>query len=131
MRMILAATALLAVAPDAAAQTGSAPQAQADGDRDAQCFVLAAVGSQQLMTNPNVTPEARQAEPRLRATATYFAGRLSTRLTGEPLRRALADAADVVQRVNRGPLIEGCMGEFQAFMRSLGTPAPAATPRRP
>lgn len=113
--LLMGAPAVLAAQP---------ARAQADsGDRDAECFLLAAIGSQRLMTNPNISPAAREAEPRLRATANYFAGRLSVRLSGDALRQALSRASGAVQRPNLGALVEGCQADFQAFMRTVATPA--------
>ena len=127
MKRLLVAAVLLAPVLPATAQTAPAPAPSAD--RDPQCFVLTAVGAQQLMSARNQTPLQRQAEERLRATATFYAGRLSTRLSGEALRRALAEATTVVQSGNRGPLVESCMSEFQAFMRSVATSAPGGPQR--
>lgn len=119
MRCSLLAAAFLLLAAPATAQRQAAPPP----DRDAECFLLAAVGSQRLTSGEGLTPEARRAEPMLRATANYFAGRLSTRLRDDALRQALAGASGAVQRPNLGALVEGCTGEFQAFMRTVAAPA--------
>jgi hypothetical protein len=91
--------------------------------RDADCFLIAAIMSQSLSSSGAMTPEQRQMEPVLRNTATYFAGRLSTRLSGDALRQALVAASPVIQSRGRGSMIPSCTGEYQDFIRSVRQPA--------
>lgn len=59
-------------------------------------------------------------EPLLRATANFFAGRISTRLSGEPLRQILLTAPALFRRANSPQFIEGCPADFTGFMQVVG-----------
>lgn len=124
-RLCLFAATLLPTAALAQPASPPPPPAQPTAPpTDAECFLIAAIGSQQLTSGPNRPPEAQQMEPVLRGTANYFAGRLSTQFSADQLRQALAAAGPAVRRPDLGRLVISCTTAFQNFMRAVAERAP-------
>jgi hypothetical protein len=119
-----AAAALMPTAALAQPASPPPPAQPTAPPTDAECFLIAAIGSQQLTSGPNRPPEAQQMEPVLRGTANYFAGRLSTQFSAEQLRQALAAAGPAVRRPDLGRLVVSCTTAFQNFMRAVAERAP-------
>lgn len=115
----LGAQAAVAQQPANTAQAAPRFILPAPADPDAGCFIATATGARRVAEDRAANAEARQVGTALAGTASYFAGRLSTRLTGDRLRQALTSTASVLQRAERanvGRFAMGCVADFEAYM---------------
>ncbi|SNS89123.1 hypothetical protein SAMN06295912_12216 [Sphingomonas laterariae] len=120
--MIAIGAASLVLLPHTAfAQAAKAPApAVKPADRDVFCFVATAFSATALRQNEaKLTEQDKKAAAGLNQAVPYYAGRVSTRLSGPALVKAFKTAEGEFKGSNRGVEALGCLNAFGATMKSM------------
>lgn len=128
---IMAAAAALLSQPALAQGPAAAPKAPAPTakpvDRDVFCFVATASTVTALRQNEAKVPEQeKKIIPAMTQAVPFYAGRVTTRLSGDPLVKALRVADDEFKASNRGVEAMGCLNAFGTSMKSIVDASKAA-----
>ncbi|MGH6781583.1 MAG: hypothetical protein ACREB5_05715, partial [Sphingomonadaceae bacterium] len=109
------------------AQAAKAPAAK-PADRDVFCFVATAFSATALRQNEaKLADQDKKALQGLNQAVPYYAGRVSTRLSGPALVKALKTADNEFKASNRGVEALGCLNAFGANMKGVVEASRAAS----
>ena len=128
---IMAAAAALLSQPALAQAPAAAPKAPPPAakptDRDVFCFVATASSATALRQNEaKLSEQDKKAIPALTQAVPFFASRVTKRLSGDPLVKALRVADNEFKGTNRGAEAMGCLNAFGTDMKAIVEASKAA-----
>lgn len=126
--LIIAGAATLALLPQPLLAQAAAPAPSAKpADRDVFCFIATAFTMSAMRQNEaKLNEQQKKAVPVLSQAVPYYAGRVTKRLSGDPLVRALRADEPVFKASNTGVETAGCVDTFTKDMQSIIASSQAA-----
>lgn len=124
---IIGAAALALLPQPLLAQTKTPAPSAKPADRDVFCFIASAFTLSAMRQNEaKLNAEQKKAVPVLMQAVPYYAGRVTKRLSGDALVRALRADEPVFKASNRGVETQGCVTSFAQGMQGIITASQSA-----
>lgn len=125
--ILIAGAVTLALLPQSVLAQAPAAASAKPADRDVFCFIATAFTMSAMRKNEaSLNEQQKKALPILSQAVPYYAGRVTKRLSGDPLVRALRADEPVFKASNTGAETAGCVDSFSKDMQSIIASSQAA-----